>query len=151
MLRSKYHFREKCGLKQIRGAPAKRALPVNPAPSRPHFFSTCSMDGQCCENKLIRRTLCLSPKSMHIAGEVAGRMTRHLPPNQGTTHETSTTTPTYEYLFHQAELQWIMVTDSHTEASRWRIFLLLTAREDDFHRINGAFQYSSWPTIWGSR
>jgi hypothetical protein len=36
VLRSKYHFREKCGLKQNRGATAKRALPVNPARSLPH-------------------------------------------------------------------------------------------------------------------
>ena len=151
MLRSKYHFREKCGLKQIRGAPAKRALPVNPAPSRPHFFSTCSMDGECCENKMIRRTLCMPPKSMHVAGEVTGRTERYLSPNQGITYENSTTTPTYEQIFHQAELQWIMVTGSHTEASRWRIFLLLTAGGDDFHSLDSAIQDSSWPINWDPR
>jgi hypothetical protein len=89
---------------------------------------------------------------MHIAGEVTNRTERYSLPNQGTPYETSTTTPTYEYIFHQAELQWIMVTGSHTEASRWRLFLLLlTAGEDDFNRVDSAFQDSGWPITRGPR
>jgi hypothetical protein len=128
------------------------SIPLPPVPTFSRHL--LKMDGwmESLVNKLIRQILCLSPKSVHMAGNATSRMPEHRQPNLGTAQETSTTfyqcMDTYSIKLN-CRGSWSQVRIRRRPDSAYSSFV--TTGEDYFYSFQGTIEYSDWPTIWTSR